>query len=191
MLEVGEQTMPTMAQVRVQTDNTSCSVQPFGTKWSPQKRVFFKGQSQLIANQYSVSCDCGAFNMVLRTLQTELIYHQIMSWVTFYLFRVLLYISYFTEVRSTTYDSQMLPLWKKKKKGLFAEEYDLDGSEAVELGSAPPLLQQFSRWNPNARCFLHFELCFFVVSMCSIWKSVYVQRKQTQITLCMLISFFL
>jgi len=58
--------------------------------------------------------------------------------MTFYLFTVLPYISYFTEVRSTTHDSQMLALWKKKKRGLFAEEYDLAGSEAVEAGSAPP-----------------------------------------------------
>lgn len=32
----------------------------------------------------------------------------------------------------------MLPLWKKKKKRFFSEEYDLAGSDAMEVGSAPP-----------------------------------------------------
>lgn len=63
----------------------------------------------------------------------------------------------------------MLPLWKKK--GLFDEEYDLVGSETVEFGSAPPLLQQFSRHNSNARCFLHFELLSF---------SIYVQHLEKE-----------
>lgn len=37
----------------------------------------------------------------------------------------------------------MLPLWKKNKNVIFAEKYDLTSSEAMELGSAPPLLQHF------------------------------------------------
>lgn len=40
-------------------------------------------------------------------------------------------------------DSWMLPLWKKNKNVLFAEKYDLTSLEAMELGSAPPLLQDF------------------------------------------------
>lgn len=37
----------------------------------------------------------------------------------------------------------MLPFWKKNKNVLFAEKYDLTSSEAMELQSAPQLLQHF------------------------------------------------
>lgn len=59
-----------------------CMLQCATFQWNPQKRVFFKWQSQLIANQFFVSCGCDAFNIVFRVLQAELSHHQIMSWVT-------------------------------------------------------------------------------------------------------------
>lgn len=58
---------------------------------------------------------------------------------------------------------------KRKKKRLFAEAYYLVGSEAMEIGSAPPTI--IFRANPSHKVlFAPWTLYFFVVFTCSVCK---------------------